>query len=435
MAATHPMKPGTYTVSSPFGPRWGTHHNGQDFAAPLGTPIYATEDGVIIEGKDRAPGSVGGFGNWIWQDSQKECGRDFIYGHMRHHEIYVRKGDRVKAGQLIARVGSEGGSTGPHLHFEEWTRPGRLGGRPVDPAPRLRGAASPGGAAPAPAPAAPTAPVRAATAVAANVLDWSARFIFGKPRPTHQIKNIIIHVTVNAPGTPAENVANYQISSQSGSYHELTDTTIKHLIENTDDWFTWSSGNYGNDVGLHRSFVLWGTETRVQWLQYDRMLREAAKRDAEWCRKYNIPPVKLSAADLRAGKKGFAGHLETGQAWGGTDHVDPGTGFPWDIYLGYVRDYLNGTPQKEEGDVLTTKFFTDFLKGFIGPVISDVKDIRQQFTGGRDAGEYPGWSISQLVKNYQAKPGDSGTVPEMLAVALTEIHALREDVNKLKEGR
>lgn len=279
------------------------------------------------------------------------------------------------------------------------------------------------------------APVRAATAVAANVLDWTARFAFGRPRPTHQIRNIIIHVTVNTPGTPAENVANYQITSQSGSYHELTDTTIKHLIENTDDWLTWSSGNYGNDVGLHRSFVMWGTETRAQWLQYDAMLREAAKRDAEWCRKYNIPPVKLTAADLRAGKRGFAGHLETGQAWGGTDHVDPGTGFPWDIYLGYVRDYLNGTNQKEEGDMLTTKFFTDFLKGFIGPLISDAKDIRQQLTGGRDAGQYPGWSISQLVRNYQAKPGDNGTIPEMLAITITELQALRADVNELKKGR
>ena len=425
-----PLKRGTFTISSGYGMRWGSMHNGLDFAAPIGTPIYAPFDMKIIQGKDRAAGTVSGFGNWVWGEGTTEP-YDFIVGHMKHSSILVKAGDFVKAGQKIAEVGNEGQSTGPHAHCELWTQPRRLGGRAIDPAPFWGAGATNPGEAPAKAPT----PARAATAVAANVLDWSARFLFGKPRPTHQIRNIFIHVTVNAPGTPAENVANYQIRSQSGSYHELTDTSVKHLIENTDDWFTWSSGNYGNDVGLHRSFVLRGTETRVQWLQYDTMLREAAKRDAEWCRKYNIPPVKLTAADLRAGKKGFAGHLETGQAWGGTDHVDPGTGFPWDIYLGYVRDYLNGTPQKEEGDVLTTKFFTDFLKGFIGPVISDVKDIRQQFTGGRDAGEYPGWSISQLVKNYQAKPGDSGTVPEMLAVALTEIHALREDVNALKEGR
>lgn len=401
------------------------NHSGTDFAAPDGTPFYAVADGTV-----QYIGKASGYGQWIVIDHPAEVGGGCSeYGHMWNaYATGLKVGSKVKKGQLIGYVGSNGQSTGPHLHLTIWEY--GYGGRRVDPETWLQGADYPGEA-PAKAPA----PARAATAVAANVLDWSARFLFGKPRPTHQIRNVFIHVTVNAPGTPAENVANYQIRSQSGSYHELTDTTIKHLIENTDDWFTWSSGNYGNDIGLHRSFVLWGTETRVQWLQYDKMLREAAKRDAEWCRKYNIPPVKLSAADLRAGKKGFAGHLETGQAWGGTDHVDPGIGFPWDIYLGYVRDYLNGTTQKEEGDVLTTKFFTDFLKGFIGPVISDVKDIRQQFTGGRDAGEYPGWSISQLVKNYQAKPGDHGTVPEMLAVALNELHALREDVNTLKEGR
>lgn len=421
---TMPVPKG-FKVTSPFGQRGSEFHWGTDYGCGNNgnKPIYAVKDGTVTRA-----GSASGFGQWVTVDHPaSNGGGETIYGHVIPE---VRVGQKVREGERIARINPDSKTNGgvvPHLHFEwhrfSWVPPGP---NRLNPEAMLKGAKWVGDT---------PAPVRAATAVAANVLDWTARFLFGKPRPTHQIKNIIIHVTVNAPGTPAENVAGYQIRSQSGSYHELTDTTVKHLIENTDDWFTWSSGNYGNDVGLHRSFVLRGTETRVQWLQYDRMLREAAKRDAEWCRKYNIPPVKLSAADLRAGKKGFAGHLETGQAWGGTDHVDPGTGFPWDIYLGYVRDYLNGTPQKEEGDVLTTKFFTDFLKGFIGPVISDVKDIRQQFTGGRDAGEYPGWSISQLVKNYQAKPGDSGTVPEMLAVALTEIHALREDINKLKEGR
>lgn len=422
---TMPVPKG-FKVTSPFGPRWGTTHWGTDYGCGNNgnKPVYAVKDGTITRA-----GAASGFGQWVTVDHPaSNGGGETIYGHVIPE---VRVGQKVREGERIARINPDSKTNGgvvPHLHFEwhrfSWVPPGP---NRLNPEAMLAGAKWVGDT---------PAPVRSATAVAANVLDWSSRFLFGKPRPTHQIRNIIIHVTVNAPGTPAENVAGYQIRSQSGSYHELTDTTIKHLIENTDDWFTWSSGNYGNDIGLHRSFVLWGTETRVQWLQYDKMLREAAKRDAEWCRKYNIPPVKLTAADLRAGKKGFAGHLETGQAWGGTDHVDPGIGFPWDIYLGYVRDYLNGTLQKDkEGDVLTTKFFTDFLKGFVGPVISDVKDIRQQFTGGRDAGEYPGWSISQLVRNFQAKPGDHGTVPEMLAVALTELHALREDVNKLKEGR
>lgn len=141
-----PMKQGTYRISSGYGPRWGSFHAGLDFAAPLGTPIYAVADGVIVQGADRAPGSVSGFGNWVWQDSQKECGKDFIYGHMRHHEIYVRAGQRVKEGQLIARVGSEGQSTGAHLHFEVWGSPGRMGGRHENPANWLKGKPHPGAA-------------------------------------------------------------------------------------------------------------------------------------------------------------------------------------------------------------------------------------------------------------------------------------------------
>ena len=136
----HPMgeENGVWSVSSGYGSRWGAFHAGLDFAAPLGTPIYAVADATVVQGKERPAGSVSGFGNWVWLDAQNTLGRDFIYGHMRHHEIYVKRGDRVKAGDLIARVGSEGGSTGPHLHFEVWGSPGRIGGRHEDPAPWLK---------------------------------------------------------------------------------------------------------------------------------------------------------------------------------------------------------------------------------------------------------------------------------------------------------
>lgn len=136
-AIYHPMRGEKYTTSSGYGNRWGTFHAGLDFAATLGTPIYSPTDGVVIQGKDRSPGSVTGFGNWIWIDAQNSVGKDFIFGHMRHGDIMVKRGDRVKAGQLIARVGSEGQSTGPHLHFEVWGSPGRTGGKHEDPKPWL----------------------------------------------------------------------------------------------------------------------------------------------------------------------------------------------------------------------------------------------------------------------------------------------------------
>lgn len=148
-----PLKRGTYEISSGFGPRWGTMHQGLDFAAPIGTPIYAPFDGRVIQGAERAPGTVSGFYNWVWIEGTTEP-YDFIVGHMQHSSILVKAGDTVKAGQKIAEVGNEGQSTGPHAHCELWTRPGRLGGRAIDPAPFWGdNAANPGDTTPAPAPA------------------------------------------------------------------------------------------------------------------------------------------------------------------------------------------------------------------------------------------------------------------------------------------
>lgn len=86
---------------------------------------------------------------------------------------------------------------------------------------------------------------------------------------------------------------------------------------------------------------------------------------------------------------------------------------------------------KEDTMPLSTKFFTDFIVGFIGPIISDVKDIRQQITGGRDAGNYDGWSISWLIEQYQRRKGDYGTLPELIAVNLKETERLADQVARL----
>lgn len=121
----NPMKPGTFRISSEYGgrihPTTGetTHHNGIDLAAPIGTPIYASASGTVVYA-----GSASGFGNWIV--IAHDNGLYTIYGHMRSEHIYVSPGQHVKSGQHIAGVGSEGMSTGPHLHFEVATsRSGR----------------------------------------------------------------------------------------------------------------------------------------------------------------------------------------------------------------------------------------------------------------------------------------------------------------------
>ncbi|MFI9507352.1 peptidoglycan DD-metalloendopeptidase family protein [Nocardia sp. NPDC052566] len=131
-----PLAAGTYTVSSPFGMRWGEVHDGQDFAAALGTPIYAAADGDVV-----AAGPADGYGNWIRLrhviDGQTTI--ETLYGHMKSgpDDLRVRVGDRVHAGQQIAQVGHEGNSTGPHLHLGVYIGQWQPG-RGVDPAPWLQ---------------------------------------------------------------------------------------------------------------------------------------------------------------------------------------------------------------------------------------------------------------------------------------------------------
>ncbi|HEX5496273.1 MAG TPA: M23 family metallopeptidase [Mycobacteriales bacterium] len=120
------VRPGTGYLSSCFCARWGTFHYGIDLAAPFGSPIYAAGDGVVIKA-----GPASGFGQWVV--IQHADGDVTIYGHMEKFLVHI--GERVQAGQLIALVGSEGESTGPHLHFE--VHIGGLDGRRVDPIPWL----------------------------------------------------------------------------------------------------------------------------------------------------------------------------------------------------------------------------------------------------------------------------------------------------------
>ncbi|MDY3127447.1 MAG: M23 family metallopeptidase [Corynebacterium sp.] len=103
--------PTTGRLTSTFGMRWGSMHNGIDIANPVGTPIVSIMDGEVINS-----GPAQGFGNWI--RIKHANGEVSVYGHMQANSLAVRVGDHVTAGQHIATIGSEGHSTGPHLHFE-----------------------------------------------------------------------------------------------------------------------------------------------------------------------------------------------------------------------------------------------------------------------------------------------------------------------------
>jgi len=104
-------------LSSPFGMRkhpidgFNKMHRGTDFAAPMGTPIMASGDGVV-----KKAGWCGGGGNCIVIKHNSIY--QTVYAHMSKFAKSIRNGIRVKQGQVIGYVGSTGKSTGPHLHYE-----------------------------------------------------------------------------------------------------------------------------------------------------------------------------------------------------------------------------------------------------------------------------------------------------------------------------
>ncbi len=95
-------------------------HQGLDFTAPQGTPIYATADGTVKE----VGFTTSGFGNRVLINHG--YGYETLYGHM--YRFKARVGQQVKRGEVIGYIGNTGKSTGPHCHYEV-----HRGGRPVDP--------------------------------------------------------------------------------------------------------------------------------------------------------------------------------------------------------------------------------------------------------------------------------------------------------------
>jgi len=128
-AVVFPLPAGTWVKTSGYG--WRIHpitglrtfHKGTDYAAKDGTPIMAVADGTVT-----FAGPMSGFGNAIIiRHTIAGTTVTSLYGHMWNRHLYVHTGDRVTAGQHIADVGSNGRSTGPHLHLEI-----RINARTVD---------------------------------------------------------------------------------------------------------------------------------------------------------------------------------------------------------------------------------------------------------------------------------------------------------------
>lgn len=219
--------------------------------------------------------------------------------------------------------------------------------------------------------------------------DRSSEFGFGSARPVSSIIGICIHTTesgksATATSATADNVTDYQIRTESGSYHVMVGVDGKRIRQNTDGWVTWSTGNKGNNVLLHLCFVGNASQSRAEWLAQETMLRAGATVVRHWSDLYGIPLKKVPVAAL----PGVCGHDDT-RAWGGTDHTDPGPNFPYDKLIEFANGdsattgggALMALTDKEQRELLTkTREIYDQL-GPKRPEWSDASSVGKNAAG------------------------------------------------------
>lgn len=394
-----PLQPGTYTLSSPYGgrvnPVTGRNegHLGLDFAANDGTKIYAAQAGTV-----QYIGGASGFGQWIVLDHDDSQGSGCtVYGHMWNaFATGLRVGSKVAAGQHIAYVGSNGQSTGAHLHFE--VHPvGWAAGSQIDPAPWLRGARAP-----------LTAPPTSGGTKPMGEFQCDIKLITAADDGLRPMPPSLQVIHTNEPGNykgwganPGSVLGLLQFCANTGngaSYHTIVGRAGDTGRCNDDSYAPWAAGTTGNRRGLHLCAMGWSAQNRDEWLSYDAQLNGIARVLAHNSVVYGIPLVKLSAADVRAGKRGVCGHGEVSVAWGEVDHTDPGPAFPFDVVLNKAQAIVDGKPNSG---------------GFL-MALNDAEQ-REVLEGARQWNR--GWKRSEV--NYT--PGGSNYGAAMLTVVADEL--------------
>jgi N-acetyl-anhydromuramyl-L-alanine amidase AmpD len=164
-----------------------------------------------------------------------------------------------------------------------------------------------------------------------------------------EIDVFVIH-DMEAPekGTTAEAVAAYfarPVGAPQASAHYCIDnnSAVQSVRDNDIAW----AAPCANHNGLHFEHAGYANQSMKDWLDPygNAMLEVSAHHVAAKCKQYGIPVRFLTAADLRAGKKGLTGHAQVTAAFPGTgSHTDPGPNFPWRYYLARVNAYRYPKP-------------------------------------------------------------------------------------------
>jgi hypothetical protein len=200
----------------------------------------------------------------------------------------------------------------------------------------------------------------------------------------------------------------------------------------------WTAGPTANRIGLQIEMCAFAVMSREQWLSESAvsvwipwlnanrviqspmsMLRHTANWAREVCDTYGIPKVKVSSSSVRNGAKGICGHADTSAAFGETNHVDPGSNFPWDVFIDLVNgddvalseDDISRFLDRFKNEVLAAGPALDFR--FDGRNLVDIwRETLKQASAPKGAGGSVSLTsadldaIAQRVIDFQKKQGN-----------------------------
>ncbi|MGP6175447.1 peptidoglycan DD-metalloendopeptidase family protein [Corynebacterium sp. A21] len=429
----------SYTLTSGFGPRWGSHHSGLDFGAADGTPFYACAGGTVTH-----IGAASGYGQWIVLDHPtSEGGGASEYGHMWNaFATGLSVGDWVDAGQLLGYVGSNGQSTGPHLHLTVWQY--GYGGTRIDPEDWLQDAPHPGETS---TPATFTGPI-----FGVDISNWQ-NGILAELIGAEGFRFCIIKATEGTWRDPIlhSHLADVRKNSSMhvGAYvyvrHDVTpqahaDTLHDHLGDTSVpiamDIENGSGSSVAHFKNIREAIEAKGYRVILTYLP-NWYWKQIGKPNLTglpplWTSRY--PDMNSGVASViysRAGDKGWDGYGGLDVAvWQFTSTaMVAGQLIDANAFRGSVGELheLFTGESHEDGELTVSQAdrIIQELKDYIdvrvtGPIGSDVKDIRQQLTGGRNAGEYPGWP-----QNGKNAEGNDLSTNDAVAATRQDIAELR----------
>lgn len=170
---------------------------------------------------------------------------------------------------------------------------------------------------------------------------FSSHAVGDNPNPTR----VVIHATCPTIGYARASAAGQALGtaryfaggSAGGSAHYVEDVAVEtHCVP--DSTIAYHAPPNQHSLGIEicaEGGQYAQSYTRDQWLspQAWPAVQRAASRTRELCQRFGIPMVKLSVADLLAGRHGICGHIDVSNAWHQSTHSDPGNGFPWDKFI------------------------------------------------------------------------------------------------------